>query len=56
MTKPHNAVDHESEVLDSIVTKERDKAAALKFIKKALKRHGRPGLSSPTACAPTAPP
>ena len=36
------AVDHEGEVLESFVTKERDKAAALKFIKKAIKRHGRP--------------
>ena len=36
------AVDHEGEVLASLVTKERDKAAALKFIKKAIKRHGRP--------------
>ena len=36
------AVDHEGEVLESFVTKERDKAAALAFIKKALKRHGRP--------------
>jgi len=36
------AIDHEGEVLESFVTKERDKAAALKFIKKALKRHGRP--------------
>jgi putative transposase len=36
------AVDHEGEVLESLVTKDRDKAAALKFIKKALKRHGRP--------------
>ena len=36
------AVDHEGEVLESFVTKERDKAAALRFIKKALKRHGRP--------------
>ena len=36
------AVDHEGEVLESFVTKARDKAAALKFIKKALKRHGRP--------------
>ena len=36
------AVDHEGEVLESYVTKERDKAAALKFIKKALKRHGSP--------------
>ena len=36
------AVDHEGEVLESFVTKERDKVAALKFIKKALKRHGSP--------------
>ena len=35
------AVDHEGEVLESYVTTTRDKAAALKFIKKALKRHGR---------------
>ena len=36
------AVDHEGEVLESFVTKTRDKAAALKFIKKAMKRHGHP--------------
>src|ERR1700727_188469 len=36
------AVDHEGEVLESFVTKERHEAAALKFIKKAMKRHGRP--------------
>ena len=36
------AVDHEGDVLESFVTKDRDKAAALKFIKKAMKRHGRP--------------
>src|ERR1700739_201656 len=36
------AVDHEGEVLESFVTKDRDKAAARKFIKKAMKRHGRP--------------
>jgi putative transposase len=36
------AVDHEGEVLESFVTKERDKAAALKFMQKALKRHGSP--------------
>ena len=35
------AVDHEGEVLESYVTKKRDKAAALRFLKKALKRHGR---------------
>jgi putative transposase len=37
------AVDHEGEVLESFVSIEPDKAAALKFIKKALKRHGRTG-------------
>ena len=36
------AVDHEGEILESYVTKKRDKSAALAFIKKALKRHGRP--------------
>jgi putative transposase len=36
------AADHEGEVLESFATKDRDKAAALKFIKKAMKRHGRP--------------
>jgi putative transposase len=36
------AVDHEGEVLESFVTKTRDKASALKFLKKAMKRYGRP--------------
>lgn len=36
------AVGHEGEVLESFVTKTRDKAAALNFIRKAMKRHGRP--------------
>lgn len=35
------AVDHEGEILESYVTKKRDKKAALRFFKKALKRHGR---------------
>ncbi|MGL5011581.1 MAG: IS6 family transposase [Paracoccaceae bacterium] len=35
------AVDQEGEVLESFVTKMRDKKAALKFLKKSLKRHGR---------------
>jgi putative transposase len=35
------AVDHDGEVLESFVTTTRDKAAALKFLKKTLKRHGR---------------
>jgi len=36
------AVDHEGEVLESYVTKTRDKSAATAFMKKALKRHGSP--------------
>lgn len=36
------AVDHEGEVLESFVTMRRDKAAALKFLRKAMKRHGQP--------------
>jgi len=35
------AIDHEGEILESFVTKTRDKAAALAFMKTALKRHGR---------------
>ena len=35
------AVDHEGEILESFVTKKRDKVAALTFMKKTLKRHGR---------------
>ena len=35
------AVDHEGEVLESFVTKTWDKKAALKFLKKAKKKHGR---------------
>ena len=55
------AVDHEGDVLESYVTRKRDKSAALKFLKKALKRHGRAativtdGLRSyPAACANSA--
>ena len=36
------AVDHQGEVLESYVTKRRDRIAALKFIKKSMKRYGRP--------------
>jgi putative transposase len=36
------AVDHEGEVLESTVTKTRDRKAALRFLKKSMKRHGRP--------------
>ena len=34
------AVDHEGEVLESFVTKTRDKKAALKFLNKTIKKHG----------------
>lgn len=36
------AVDHEGEVLESFVTKTRDRRAALKFLRKSMRRHGRP--------------
>jgi putative transposase len=36
------AVDHEGEVLESFFTKRCDRKAALKFLRKAMKRHGRP--------------
>jgi putative transposase len=36
------AVDHEGEVLEAYVTKRRDRKAALKFLRKAIKRYGRP--------------
>ena len=35
------AVDHEGEILESYVTKKRNKSAALRFFKKTLKHHGR---------------
>jgi putative transposase len=34
------AVDHEGEVLESYMTKRRDRKAALKFIKKSMKLYG----------------
>src|SRR5665811_1380851 len=36
------AVDHEGEVLESFVTKKRDRKAAVKFLRKAMKRYGQP--------------
>jgi putative transposase len=36
------AVDHEGEVLEVFVTKRRDRRAALKFLKRTMKRYGRP--------------
>ncbi|MFT7191814.1 MAG: putative transposase, partial [Dinoroseobacter sp.] len=38
------AVDHEGEVLESYVTKHRDRKAALKVLKTSMKRHGRPHI------------
>ena len=43
--EPHylwRAVDHESEVLEVFATKRRDRKAALKFLKRAMKRYGQP--------------
>ena len=36
------AVDHEGEVLEVFVTKRRDRRAALTFLKRTMKRYGRP--------------
>ena len=36
------AVDHEGEVLESFVSKRRDSKAALKFLRKSMKRYGQP--------------
>ena len=36
------AVDHEGEVLEAVVTAKRDKAAALKFLKRVMRSYGRP--------------
>ena len=36
------AVDHEGEVLETYVTKKRDRKAALKFLRKLMKRYGSP--------------
>ena len=36
------AVDHEGEVLDAFVSKRRDRKAALVFLKKIMKRYGKP--------------
>ena len=36
------AVDHEGEILESVVTKTRDRKAALKLLRKLLRRYGNP--------------
>ncbi len=38
------AVDHEGELLESYVTKHRDRKAALKFLRKSMKRYGQPDI------------
>jgi putative transposase len=38
------AVDHEGEVLEAYVTKRRDRKAALRFLRKLMKRYGQPNL------------
>ena len=38
------AVDHEGEVLESIVTKRRDRKAAQRFLKKLMKQYGAPKM------------
>lgn len=38
------AVDHEGEVLESFVTKRRDRKAALKFLRKTMKLYGNPSV------------
>ena len=39
-----HAVDHEGEVLEVFVTKRRDRTAALRFLRKAMKQYGRPEI------------
>ena len=46
------AVDHEGEVIEAYVTRRKDKAAALKLLKRPMRRHGRADERSPTSCAP----
>ena len=38
------AVDHEGEIMERYVTKRRDRKAALKFLRKSMKRYGRPEI------------
>ena len=38
------AVDHEGEVLEAFATKQRDRKAALRFMKRTMKRYGRPKM------------
>ena len=48
------SVDHEGEVLDMLVQRRRDTRAALRLMRKLLKKQGfPPKFWSPTSCAPT---
>ena len=38
------AVDHEGEVLESYVSKRRDRRVAMKFLRKSMKRYGQPEI------------
>jgi len=44
------AVDHEGEVLECFVTKRRDRKAALRFLKKTMKRYGNPQVVVTDRC------
>ncbi len=44
------AVDNEGEVLEAYVTKKRDKVAALKFLREAMKRYGSPEVIVTDRC------
>jgi transposase-like protein len=46
------AVDHEVAVLESFVTKRRDKKAAFWVLRKAMKKHGPAGTTSSVALRP----
>ena len=50
------AVDHEGEVLETVVTAKRDKTAALKFLKRIMKKYGRPRsvVTDGLSCYPAA--
>ncbi|MBV8440643.1 MAG: IS6 family transposase, partial [Hyphomicrobiales bacterium] len=50
------AIDHEGEVLETVVTAKRDKTAALKYLKRIMKKYGRPRsvVTDGLSCYPAA--
>ena len=48
------AVDYDGQILESYITKTRDKDAALRFMKKTLKHHGSPEAVATDGFVPTA--